>query len=90
MPRCRSPLAELAMYLAKAPKSTRAYEGYFCAEGFVKRDPTLLVGHLQAFTTLDLTAATSRLLQYYFRAVKDMQQDGPPSFHISTQTCSSR
>lgn len=37
------PLAELVTYLAKAPKSTRAYEGYNRAERLVKRDPTLLV-----------------------------------------------
>ncbi|KAH9985467.1 DNA polymerase III, clamp loader complex, gamma/delta/delta subunit [Russula vinacea] len=43
MPGCRAPLAELVMYLAGAPKSTRAYEGYNRAERLVKRDPTLLV-----------------------------------------------
>ncbi|KAH9969947.1 P-loop containing nucleoside triphosphate hydrolase protein [Russula compacta] len=43
MPGCRVPLAELVTYLAKAPKSTRAYEGYNRAERLVKRDPTLLV-----------------------------------------------
>jgi putative ATPase len=43
MPGCRAPLAELVIYLAKAPKSTRAYEGYNRAERLVKRDPTLLV-----------------------------------------------
>jgi putative ATPase len=31
------------MYLAEAPKSTRAYEGYNHAERLVKRDPTLHV-----------------------------------------------
>jgi len=43
MPECRVPLAELVTYLAEAPKSTRAYEGYNRAERLVKRDPTLLV-----------------------------------------------
>ena len=43
MPGCRAPLAELVVYLAKAPKSTRAYEGYNRAERLVKRDPKLLV-----------------------------------------------
>lgn len=43
MPGCRVPLAELVTYLAEAPKSTRAYEGYNRAERLVKRDPTLLV-----------------------------------------------
>jgi putative ATPase len=43
MPGCRAPLAELVTYLAEAPKSTRAYEGYKRAERLVKRDPTLLV-----------------------------------------------
>jgi putative ATPase len=43
MPGCRAPLAELVMYLAGAPKSTRAYEGYNRAERLVKHDPTLLV-----------------------------------------------
>jgi putative ATPase len=43
MPGCRTPLAELVTYLAEAPKSTRAYEGYNHAERLVKRDPTLLV-----------------------------------------------
>ena len=43
MPGCRVPLAELVTYLAEAPKSTRAYEGYSRAERLVKRDPTLLV-----------------------------------------------
>lgn len=43
MPGCRVPLAELVTYLAEAPKSTRAYEGYNRAEKLVKRDPTLLV-----------------------------------------------
>lgn len=43
MPGCRTPLAELVTYLAEAPKSTRAYEGYNHAERLVKRDPTLPV-----------------------------------------------
>jgi putative ATPase len=43
MPGCRAPLTELVTYLAEAPKSTRAYEGYNRAERLVKRDPTLLV-----------------------------------------------
>jgi len=43
MPGCRVPLAKLVTYLAEAPKSTRANEGYNRAERLVKRDPTLLV-----------------------------------------------
>ena len=43
MPGCRAPLAELVTYLAEAPKSTRAYEGYNRAETLVKRDPTLII-----------------------------------------------
>jgi len=43
VPGCRDALAELVVYLAKAPKSTRAYEGYNRAERLVKRDPTLPV-----------------------------------------------
>ena len=43
MPECRAPLTELVTYLAEAPKSTRAYEGYNRAERLVKHDPTLLV-----------------------------------------------
>ena len=43
MPGCRGPLTELVTYLAEAPKSTRAYEGYNRAERLVKRDPTLLI-----------------------------------------------
>ena len=43
MPGCRAPLAELVTYLAEAPKSTRAYEGYKRAEILAKREPTLLV-----------------------------------------------
>jgi putative ATPase len=43
MPGCRAPLAELVNYLAEAPKSTRAYEGYNRAERLVKREPTLFV-----------------------------------------------
>jgi putative ATPase len=43
MPGCRGPLTELVTYLAEAPKSTQAYEGYNRAERLVKRDPTLLV-----------------------------------------------
>lgn len=43
MPGCRAPLAELVTYLAEAPKSTRAYEGYNRAERLVKRGPTMLV-----------------------------------------------
>ena len=43
MPGCHGPLAELVTYLAEAPKSTRAYEGYNRAERLVKRNPTLLV-----------------------------------------------
>jgi putative ATPase len=43
MPGCRAPLVELVTYLAEAPKSTRAYEGYNRAERLVKRDSTLLV-----------------------------------------------
>ncbi|KAH8984772.1 P-loop containing nucleoside triphosphate hydrolase protein [Lactarius hatsudake] len=43
MPGCRAQLAELVAYLAEAPKSTRAYQGYNRAEKLAKRDPTLLV-----------------------------------------------
>ena len=43
MPGCHGPLAELVTYLAEAPKSTRAYEGYNRAERLVKRDPTLFI-----------------------------------------------
>jgi putative ATPase len=43
MPGCRAPLAELVTYLAEAPKSTRAYEGYNRAERLVKRGPKLLM-----------------------------------------------
>jgi putative ATPase len=43
MPGCRAPLAELVTYLAEAPKSTRAYEGYNRAETLAKRDPTLII-----------------------------------------------
>ncbi|KAI9507759.1 P-loop containing nucleoside triphosphate hydrolase protein [Russula earlei] len=43
MPGCRASLAELIAYLAEAPKSTRAYEGYHRAERLVKRDSNLLV-----------------------------------------------
>jgi len=43
MPGCRAPLAGLVTYLAEAPKSTRAYEGYNRAERLVKRESTLLV-----------------------------------------------
>ncbi|KAI9452376.1 P-loop containing nucleoside triphosphate hydrolase protein [Lactarius psammicola] len=43
MPGCRAQLAELVAYLAEAPKSTRAYEGYNRAEKLVQRDPTLFV-----------------------------------------------
>jgi putative ATPase len=43
MPGCHGPLGELVTYLAEAPKSTRAYEGYNRAERLMKRDPTLFV-----------------------------------------------
>jgi putative ATPase len=43
MPGCRVQLAELVAYLAEAPKSTRAYEGYNRAEKLAKRDKTLSV-----------------------------------------------
>ncbi|KAI0260137.1 hypothetical protein BC834DRAFT_925966 [Gloeopeniophorella convolvens] len=37
MPACGPHLAQLVAYLAEAPKSTRSYEGYKCAEALVKR-----------------------------------------------------
>lgn len=40
MPECRINLAHLVSYLAEAPKSTRAYEGYNRAEAAAKADPT--------------------------------------------------
>ena len=43
MPGCRAQLTELVAYLAEAPKSTRAYEGYNRAEKLAKRDRTLSV-----------------------------------------------
>ena len=43
MPGCRALLAETVVYLAEAPKSTRAYEGYNCAEKLAKQDMTLSV-----------------------------------------------
>lgn len=43
MPECRINLAHLVSYLAEAPKSTRAYEGYNSAEEAAKRDPSLPV-----------------------------------------------
>lgn len=43
MPECRINLAHLVSYLAEAPKSTRAYEGYNRAEEAAKRDPTIPV-----------------------------------------------
>jgi len=43
MPECRINLAHLVTYLAEAPKSTRAYEGYNRAEAAAKSDPTLPV-----------------------------------------------
>ncbi|KAH9935450.1 uncharacterized protein B0H18DRAFT_1207047 [Fomitopsis serialis] len=43
MPECRINLAHLISYLAEAPKSTRAYEGYKRAEEAAKSDPTVPV-----------------------------------------------
>ncbi len=43
MPGCRAQLAELVAYLAEAPKSTRAYEGYNRAEKLARQDQALLV-----------------------------------------------
>ena len=43
MPECRINLAHLVAYLAEAPKSTRAYEGYARAEAAAKRDAALPV-----------------------------------------------
>ncbi|KAH9839556.1 P-loop containing nucleoside triphosphate hydrolase protein [Rhodofomes roseus] len=40
MPECRINLAHLISYLAEAPKSTRAYQGYNRAEVAAKSDPT--------------------------------------------------
>ena len=42
MPECRINLAHLVAYLAEAPKSTRAYEGYARAEAAAKRDAAAL------------------------------------------------
>ncbi|CCM00399.1 uncharacterized protein FIBRA_02429 [Fibroporia radiculosa] len=43
MPECRINLAHLVSYLAEAPKSTRAYEGYKRAEEAAKLDATIPV-----------------------------------------------
>ncbi|KAI0062929.1 P-loop containing nucleoside triphosphate hydrolase protein [Artomyces pyxidatus] len=43
MPECRINLAHVVSYLAEAPKSTRAYEGYGRAEVAAKHDMTLPV-----------------------------------------------
>lgn len=43
MPECRINLAHLVSYLAEAPKSTRAYEGYKRAEEAAKLDMTIPV-----------------------------------------------
>lgn len=43
MPECRINLAHCVAYLAEAPKSTRAYEGYKRAEEAAKADPTIPV-----------------------------------------------
>ena len=43
MPECRIHLAHLVAYLAEAPKSTRAYEGYKRAEEAAKLDMTIPV-----------------------------------------------
>ncbi|THH17729.1 hypothetical protein EW146_g3145 [Bondarzewia mesenterica] len=43
MPECRINLAHLVSYLAEAPKSTRAYEGYKRAEAAAKLDLTIPV-----------------------------------------------
>ena len=43
MPECRINLAHLVTYLAEAPKSTRAYEGYNRAEEAAKLDPSITV-----------------------------------------------
>ena len=43
MPECRINLAHLVTYLAEAPKSTRAYEGYNRAEEAAKLDPSIPV-----------------------------------------------
>lgn len=43
MPECRINLAHLISYLAEAPKSTRAYQGYNRAEAAAKMDPTVPV-----------------------------------------------
>ncbi|KAF9813020.1 hypothetical protein IEO21_05806 [Rhodonia placenta] len=43
MPECRINLAHLISYLAEAPKSTRAYQGYNRAEAAAKLDPTVPV-----------------------------------------------
>ncbi|KAG7446399.1 P-loop containing nucleoside triphosphate hydrolase protein [Guyanagaster necrorhizus] len=43
MPECRINLAHLVAYLSEAPKSTRAYEAYKCAEAAAKLDMTIPV-----------------------------------------------
>ncbi|KAH9929539.1 P-loop containing nucleoside triphosphate hydrolase protein [Epithele typhae] len=43
MPECRINLAHLVTYLAEAPKSTRAYEGYARAEEAAAADPSIPV-----------------------------------------------
>ncbi|KAF8993719.1 hypothetical protein BDQ17DRAFT_1312103 [Cyathus striatus] len=43
MPECRINLAHLVVYLSEARKSTRAYEGYKCAEEAAKLDPSIPV-----------------------------------------------
>ena len=43
MPECRINLAHIVSYLAEAPKSTRAYNGYNRAEAAAKQDMTLPV-----------------------------------------------
>lgn len=43
MPECRINLAHIVAYLSEAPKSTRAYEAYKCAEAAAKQDMTLPV-----------------------------------------------
>ena len=43
MPECRINLAHLVAYLSEAPKSTRSYEAYKCAEAVAKERPSLPV-----------------------------------------------
>ena len=56
MPECRINLAHLVTYLAEAPKSTRAYEGYSRAEEAAKS-----MDELASHVDSDLIKATQSL-----------------------------